>query len=102
MKLFCCLCLTKQKCYAIMTMSSVNNTAIFYTGGKYEDLFRTLERDFSLAGYLVFSPLVYNQSGDNPGCGEDKKIILDHEAELKINKSDLVFVVDKDDKIALA
>lgn len=63
---------------------------------KYEELFRKLEEDFSLAGYLVFSPLVYTQSGDKPKCGEDKKIILDYEAELKINKSDLVFVVDKD------
>ncbi len=63
---------------------------------KYESLFRKLEEDFSLAGYLVFSPLVYTQSGNNPKCGIDKKEILDREAELKIQKSDLVFVVDQD------
>ena len=40
---------------------------------KYEGLFRELEVTLSLAGYLVFSPLVYNQSGDNPECGEDVK-----------------------------
>lgn len=63
---------------------------------KYEELFRELEVKLSISGYLVFSPLVYNQSGDTPGCGEDIKKILDHEAELKINKSDIVVVVDKD------
>ncbi|MBQ8131994.1 MAG: hypothetical protein IJ193_05845 [Bacilli bacterium] len=63
---------------------------------KYESLFRELEEKFSIAGYLVFSPLVYNQSGINPECGEKVKEILDHEAELKINKSDIVFVVDQD------
>lgn len=63
---------------------------------KYETLFRELEEKFSLAGYLVFSPLVYNQTGNPPGCGEKMKEILDHEAELKINKSDIVFVVDQE------
>ena len=63
---------------------------------KFEELFRKLEVQLSIEGYLVFSPLVYNQSGNNPECGEEVKQILDHEAELKINKSDIVFVVDKD------
>lgn len=62
---------------------------------KFEQIFRTLEEKLSLKGYLVFSPLVYNQSGDNPKCGIDHKKILDTEAKLKINHSDIVFVVDK-------
>ena len=63
---------------------------------KYKDLFRELEEKLSINGYLVFSPLVYNQTGDNPECGEDVKKILDIEANLKSNISDIVFVVDKD------
>lgn len=63
---------------------------------KYKDLFRELEEKLSIAGYLVFSPLVYNQTGDNPECGEEVKKILDIEANLKSNISDIVFVVDKD------
>lgn len=63
---------------------------------KYKELFRELEEKLSISGYLVFSPLVYNQTGDKPECGEDIKLILDNEANLKTNKSDIVFVVDKD------
>ncbi len=63
---------------------------------KYETIFRELEEKLSLNGYLVFSPLVYNQSGNNPSCGLDKKLVLDNEANLKTNKSDIVFVVDVD------
>ena len=63
---------------------------------KFESTFRELEEELSLNGYLVFSPLVYNQSGSNPGCGIDTKVILDNEANLKTNKSDIVFVVDVD------
>lgn len=63
---------------------------------KFEEVFRQLEKELSLKGYLVFSPLVYNQSGSIPSCGVDKKEILDIEAKLKINHSDLVLVVDCD------
>lgn len=64
---------------------------------RYKDLFRELEGKLSINGYLVFSPLVYNQSGDNPECGRDVKEILDIEAKLKISKSDIVLVVDGED-----
>lgn len=63
---------------------------------KYKDVFRELEESLTLKGYLVFSPLVYNQSGDKPGCGEKEKEIIDIATKLKINHSDLVVVVDVD------
>lgn len=63
---------------------------------KFEKTFKKLEIDLSINGYLVFSPLVYNQSGFKPECGEETKKILDNEAILKIDKSDIVFVVDVD------
>lgn len=61
---------------------------------RIEKTFRQLEEELSLKGYLVFSPLVYNQSGDMPACGVERKEMLDIEAKLKINHSDLVLVVD--------
>lgn len=66
---------------------------------KYKSTFRKLEEELSLKGYLVFSPLIYNQSGDNPGCGKNSKIILDEVAKMKISRSDIVFVVDVDSYI---
>ena len=66
---------------------------------KYENFFRKLEEDLSLKGYLIFSPLVYNQYGDNPKCGKNSKIVLDEVAKMKISRSDIVFVVDVDSYI---
>ena len=63
---------------------------------KFENIFRELEEKLTLKGYLVFSPLVYNQTGDVPGCGSDNKKILDTATKLKINHSDIVVVVDVD------
>lgn len=63
---------------------------------RFEEIFKELEIELSVNGYLVFSPLVYNQSGINPKSGEEVKKILDQEAILKINRSDIVFVVDVD------
>lgn len=63
---------------------------------KFEKEFRMLEVDLSIRGYIVLSPLVYTQSGDNPACGKNEKIILDYVQKEKIRQSDIVFVVDVD------
>lgn len=63
---------------------------------KFENTFRELEENLTLKGYLVFSPLVYNQSGDKPECGKKAKEIIDIATKLKINHSDIVVVVDVD------
>lgn len=63
---------------------------------KFEDIFRKLEYDLSIRGYIVLSPLVYNQFGDKPGCGKEEKKILDLVQKEKIRQSDIVLVVDKD------
>lgn len=63
---------------------------------RFEDEFRRLEVDLSLKGYIVLSPLVYTQSGDNPKCGADVKIILDYVQKEKIRQSDIVLVIDVD------
>ena len=55
-----------------------------------------LEVSLSIKGYIVLSPLVYNQTGENPLCGEENKIILDYVQKEKIRQSDLVLVIDKD------
>lgn len=63
---------------------------------RFEEEFRRLEEELSLKGYLVFSPLVYTQSGNPPKCGVEEKKILDMVQLQKINHSDMVLVVDKD------
>jgi len=63
---------------------------------RFEDIFRKLECDLSLKGYIVLSPLVYNQSGENPPCGEDEKKVLYYVQKEKIRQSDIVVVVDRD------
>lgn len=57
-------------------------------------LFRYLEKELSYKGEIVLSPLVYNQSGDNPECGFDKKRVLDETTLMKIEICDRVIVVD--------
>lgn len=56
--------------------------------------FRRLEEDLSMKGYIVLSPLVYSQFGNNPKCGKHEKEILDFVQKEKIRQSDIVFVVD--------
>ncbi len=63
---------------------------------RFENVFRELEVSLSLKGHIVLSPLVYNQTGDEPGCGIDNKTVLDFVQKEKIRQSDLVFVVDCD------
>ena len=63
---------------------------------RFEEIFRELEVSLSIKGYIVLSPLVYNQTGENPLCGEENKIILDYVQKEKIRQSDLVLVIDKD------
>ena len=63
---------------------------------KFEEIFIELEVSLSIKGYIVLSPLVYNQTGENPLCGEENKIILDYVQKEKIRQSDLVLVIDKD------
>ena len=63
---------------------------------KYKGIFRELEEELSLKGYLVFSPMVYDQYGENPGCGKESKDVLDMAAKMKINYSHIVVVVDVD------
>lgn len=66
---------------------------------KFKDEFRKLEVDLSIKGYIVLSPLVYNQSGDNPECGKSVKEVLDLVQKEKIRQSDIVFVVDVDEYV---
>lgn len=63
---------------------------------KFESVFRKLEEDLSMRGYIVLSPLVYTQSGEDPKCGKKEKEILDLVQKEKIRQSDIVFVVDVD------
>lgn len=63
---------------------------------KYKGVFRELEEELSLKGYLVFSPMVYDQYGENPGCGNEAKALLDMAAKMKINYSHIVVVIDVD------
>ena len=73
------------------------HTNIWLIGSiKFEAIFRELEVSLSIKGYIVLSPLVYNQTGENPLCGEENKIILDYVQKEKIRQSDLVLVIDKD------
>lgn len=63
---------------------------------RFESIFRELEVSLSMKGYIVLSPLVYNQTGDKPLCGIDNKTILDYVQKEKIRQSDLILVIDKD------
>lgn len=63
---------------------------------RFEDVFRQLEVDLSIKGYIVLSPLVYTQSGEHPACGEEAKKVLDLVQKEKIRQSDIVLVVDPD------
>jgi dienelactone hydrolase len=72
------------------------NIVVLIGSTKFVEDFRKVEEELSLKGYLVFTPSVFNQSGDKPGCGEDAKKILDTAAKMKISRSDIVFVIDKD------
>ena len=61
---------------------------------RFESAFRKLEVKLSLEGEIVLSPLVYNQHGDNPGCGLENKSNLDDLQKMKIDMCDKVLVVD--------
>ena len=63
---------------------------------KFKDVFLEVEVKLALKGYLVFTPSVYNQSGEVPGCGVETKKILDTAAKMKVCRSDIVIVIDKD------
>ncbi len=63
---------------------------------KFKDVFLEVEEKLALKGYLVFTPSVYNQSGEVPGCGVEIKKILDTAAKMKVCRSDIVIVIDKD------
>lgn len=63
---------------------------------KFRDVFLDVEEKLALKGYLVFTPSVYNQSGEVPGCGVETKKILDTATKMKVCRSDIVIVIDKD------
>ncbi len=63
---------------------------------KFKEVFLEVEEKLALRGYLVFTPSVYNQSGEVPGCGVGTKKILDTAAKMKVCRSDIVIVIDKD------
>ena len=63
---------------------------------KFKNVFRELEENLSIRGYIVLSPLVYTQSGENPKCGVKEKKILDLVQKEKIRQSDIILVVDVD------
>ena len=63
---------------------------------KFKDVFLEVEEKLALKGYLVFTPSIYNQSGEVPGCGVETKKILDTAAKMKVCRSDIVIVIDKD------
>lgn len=62
---------------------------------RFVELFRKIEEELSLKGYLVFTPSVFSQSGVRPLCGVDNKKILDKAALAKIARSEIVFVIDE-------
>lgn len=59
---------------------------------KFKEVFLEVEEKLALRGYLVFTPSVYNQSGEVPECGVDTKKILDTAAKMKVCRSDIVIV----------
>lgn len=63
---------------------------------KFKDVFLEVEEKLALKGYLVFTPSIYNQSGEVPGYGVETKKILDTAAKMKVCRSDIVIVIDKD------
>lgn len=63
---------------------------------KFKKIFLDVEEKLALKGYLVFTPSVYNQSGEVPGCGVETKKILDTAVKMKVCRSDIVVVIDKD------
>lgn len=63
---------------------------------KFKKIFLDVEEKLALKGYLVFTPSVYNQSGEVPGCGVETKKILDTAIKMKVCRSDIVIVIDKD------
>ena len=63
---------------------------------KFKKIFLDVEEKCALKGYLVFTPSVYNQSGEVPGCGVETKKILDTAVKMKVCRSDIVIVIDKD------
>lgn len=63
---------------------------------KFKKIFLDVEEKLALKGYLVFTPSVYNQSGEMPECGVETKKILDIAAKMKVCRSDIVIVIDKD------
>ncbi len=63
---------------------------------KFKKIFLDVEGKLALKGYLVFTPSVYNQSGEVPGCGVETKKILDTAVKMKVCRSDIVIVIDKD------
>ena len=63
---------------------------------KFKKIFLDVEEKLALKGYLVFTPSVYNQSGEVPGCGVETKKILDTAVKMKVCRSDIFIVIDKD------
>lgn len=63
---------------------------------KFKKIFLDVEEKLALKGYLVFTPSVYNQSGEVPGCGVETNKILDTAVKMKVCRSDIVIVIDKD------
>ena len=63
---------------------------------KFKDVFLEVEEKLALKGYLIFTPSVYNQSGEVPECGVDTKKILDTAPNIKICRSEIVVFFDKD------
>ena len=63
---------------------------------KFKKIFLEVEEKLALKGYLVFTPSVYNQSGKVPKCGVETKKILDTAAKMKVCRSDIVIVIDKE------
>lgn len=63
---------------------------------KFRKIFLDVEEKLALKGYLVFTPSVYNQSGEAPECGVETKKILDTATKMKVCRSDIVIDIGKD------
>ena len=72
------------------------SVALLIGSTKFKKIFLDVEEKLALKGYLVFTPSVYNQSGEVPGCGVETKKILDTAVKMKVCRSDIVIVIDKD------
>ena len=66
---------------------------------KFKEAFMHVQKELTLAGNIVISIGAFGHSGDYVVFGENNKVMLDEMQLEKINMSDAIFVIDKDNRI---